>query len=182
MVTGTKHVVIVQGHPDPQHRHFCHALADAYAAGARGAGHEVVTVDVARLDFPLARSREDLESAPTPEAIRQVQDALTRADHVVLFYPVWNGAMPALLKGFLEQTFRSSFVFPDAKPDERLGFSSYFFAAESTDRKVREGCCDDADAGICVSLVLSSTSGEEHLEPQWYQADSREPHRAGRGA
>ena len=78
MVTGTKHVVIVQGHPDPQHRHFCHALADAYAAGARGAGHEVVTVDVARLDFPLARSREDLASGPTPEAIRQVQEALTR--------------------------------------------------------------------------------------------------------
>jgi putative NADPH-quinone reductase len=126
MATGTRHVVIVQGHPDPQHRHFCHALADAYAAGARGAGHEVATVDVARLDFPLARSREDLESGPTPEAIRQVQDALIRADHVVLFYPVWNGAMPALLKGFLEQTFRSSFVFPDAKPDERLGFSSYF--------------------------------------------------------
>lgn len=87
MATGTRHVVIVQGHPDPQHRHFCHALADAYAAGARGAGHEVVTVDVARLDFPLARSREDLESEPTPEAIRQVQEALTRADHVVLFYP-----------------------------------------------------------------------------------------------
>jgi len=126
MATGTKHVVIVQGHPDPQHRHFCHALADAYAAGARKAGHEVVTVDVARLDFPLARSRDDLESGPTPEAIRQVQDALTRADHVVVFYPVWNGAMPALLKGFFEQTFRSSFVFPDAKADERLGFSSYF--------------------------------------------------------
>jgi putative NADPH-quinone reductase len=77
MATGTRHVVIVQGHPDPQHRHFCHALADAYAAGARGAGHEVVTVDVARLDFPLARSRENLESAPTPEAIRQVQDEFT---------------------------------------------------------------------------------------------------------
>ena len=34
--------------------------------------------------------------------------------------------MPALLKGFLEQTFRSTFIFPDAKPGERLGFSSYF--------------------------------------------------------
>ncbi len=43
MVTGTKHVVIVQGHPDPQHRHFCHALVDAYDAGAREAGHEVLT-------------------------------------------------------------------------------------------------------------------------------------------
>jgi len=126
MAADTKHVVIVQGHPDPQHRHFCHALAEAYAVGAREAGHDVVTVDVAQLDFPLARSREDLESGTTPEAIRQVQDALTRANHIVLFYPVWNGAMPALLKGFLEQTFRSSFVFPDAKPNERLGFSSYF--------------------------------------------------------
>ena len=32
MATGTRHVVIVQGHLDPQHRHFCHALADTYAA------------------------------------------------------------------------------------------------------------------------------------------------------
>ena len=92
--------------PDPQHRHFCHALAEAYAAGAREAGHDVEIVDVARLDFPVARSREDLESGPTPQAIRHVQDALTRADHVVVFYPVWNDGMPALLKGFLEQTFR----------------------------------------------------------------------------
>lgn len=34
--------------------------------------------------------------------------------------------MPALLKGFLEQTFRPSFVFPDEKPGEPLGFTSYF--------------------------------------------------------
>jgi putative NADPH-quinone reductase len=61
-----------------------------------------------------------------PDAIRQAQGVLTRSDHIVLIYPVWNGAMPALLKGFLEQTFRSTFIFPDAKPDQRLGFSSYF--------------------------------------------------------
>jgi putative NADPH-quinone reductase len=180
MATGTKHVVIVQGHPDPQRRHICHALADAYAARAREAGHEVVTVDVARLDFPLARRREALESGPTPEAIRQVQDALTRANHVVVFYPVWNGATPALLKGFLEQTFRSSFVFLDAKPHERLGFSSY------SSRKALPGksgrVVATIDAGICVSLVLSPTSGEEHPAAHWYQSDSREPDRARGGA
>ena len=126
MAAESKHVVIIQGHPDPQHRHFCHALADEYAAGARAAGHDVEIVDVARLDFPLARSRENLEHRAAPEAIRHAQDVLARSDHVVLFYPVWNGAMPALLKGLLEQTFRSSFIFPDAEPDERLGFSSYF--------------------------------------------------------
>jgi putative NADPH-quinone reductase len=126
MRTPTKHVVIVQGHPDPERRHFCHALADAYAAGARAAGPEVVFVDVARLQFPLARSRDDLENGTTPQAIRNAQDTLRHADHVVLFYPVWNGAVPALLKGFLEQTFRTSFVFPDAKPEDRTGFWSYF--------------------------------------------------------
>jgi len=122
----TRHVAIIQGHPDPEHRHFCHALADAYAIGAREAGHDVVFIDVARLDFPLARSRDDLEHRPPPEAIRQAQIALARADHIVLVFPIWNGAMPAVLKGFLEQTFRSSFIFPDVRPDERLGFSSYY--------------------------------------------------------
>jgi putative NADPH-quinone reductase len=126
MARQIKHVVIIQGHPDPESRHFCHALADAYSAGARQAGHHVDVIDVARLDFPLARSRDDLEYRPAPKAIRLAQDMLARSDHVVLFYPVWNGAMPALLKGFLEQTFRSSFIFPDVKPGERLGFSSYF--------------------------------------------------------
>jgi putative NADPH-quinone reductase len=85
-------------------------------------------VDVARLEFPLARSRDDLESGSAPEAIRQAQDTLTHADHVVLFYPVWNGAMPALLKGFLEQTFRSSSFFPTPGPmnvwDSRRTFRS----------------------------------------------------------
>jgi putative NADPH-quinone reductase len=90
--------------------------ADACAAGARKAEHEVVTVDVARLDFPLARSREISRADPLPKLFDRCRTRLTRADHVVVFYPVWSGAMPALLKGFLEQTFRSSFVFPDAKP------------------------------------------------------------------
>jgi putative NADPH-quinone reductase len=44
----------------------------------------------------------------------------------VKIFPVWNGAMPALLKGFFEQTFRPAFIFPDMKPGEQLGFSSYF--------------------------------------------------------
>jgi putative NADPH-quinone reductase len=33
-----KRIVIIQGHPDPAGGHLCHALADAYAAGARGQG------------------------------------------------------------------------------------------------------------------------------------------------
>jgi putative NADPH-quinone reductase len=52
--------------------------------GAREAGHEVETIDVARLEFPLVRSREDFEHGAVPDAIREAQDVLRRADHVVV--------------------------------------------------------------------------------------------------
>ena len=121
----SRHIVIIQGHPDHQSDHFCHALAEAYTKGANEDGHDVHVISVARLDFPLLRSREDQHGVP-PEAILQAQGVIARSDHVVMLFPIWNGAMPAILKGFLEQTFRPAFIFPDAKPGEPLGFFSYF--------------------------------------------------------
>jgi len=129
-----KHIAIIQGHPDPAGHHFCHALAQAYATGAREVGHDVEFIDVGTLEFPLLRRRADLEGGVIPKAVQDAQAALTRADHVVMIFPVWNGGMPALLKGFLEQTFRASFMFPEAKPGTALGFSSYF-----TQRKALAG-------------------------------------------
>ena len=103
-------IAIIQGHPDLQGRHFCHALADAYAEGAAESGLEVSRIDVASLDFPLLRTREDWETAPPPEAIRGAQAAVAEAEHVVILFPLWLGSMPALLKGFLEQVLRPGFA------------------------------------------------------------------------
>ncbi len=124
MATQPKHILIIQGHPDPEGHHFGHALAEAYAKGAVEAGHHVDLIIVATLDFPLLRSRDDLEHGTPPDCIREAQSAMLAADHIVLLYPVWNGAMPALLKGFLEQTFRPAFIFPNARRDKPLGFFS----------------------------------------------------------
>ena len=106
-----RNVLIIQGHPDAEAGHFCHALADAYAAGAENAGHEVRRIEVASLDFPILRTRQEWEDGPPPDDIRRAQDEIRRADHLVLVYPLWLGAMPALLKGFLEQVLRQSFAF-----------------------------------------------------------------------
>jgi len=103
-------IVIIDGHPDPDHGHFVHALADAYAEGARQY-HEVERVDLAMLDFPLLRSAKDWnEGMPTPEIV-EAQQAILRASHVAIFYPLWLGDVPALLKGFLEQVARPGFAF-----------------------------------------------------------------------
>jgi putative NADPH-quinone reductase len=104
-------IALIQGHPDPAGGHLDHALADAYAEGAAAAGHEVRRIAVAALDFPLLRNKQAFEHGPTPPALLEAQDAIARADHLVFVYPLWLGDMPALLKGFLEQTFRPGFAF-----------------------------------------------------------------------
>lgn len=112
-----KRIAIVQGHPDPREQRFCRALARAYAEGAAGAGHRVRTIDVARLDFPILRTQEDWESGPLPEALREAQETIRWADHLAMFFPLWGGTMPALLKAFLEQVFRPGFAMASGTRD-----------------------------------------------------------------
>jgi putative NADPH-quinone reductase len=107
----TKRIAIIQGHPDSRGDRFLHALAAAYAEGARAAGHEVRTIDVARLDFPLLRTKDDYEHAAAPAAIREAQATIGWAEHLVILFPLWAGTLPALLKAFLEQVFRPGFAF-----------------------------------------------------------------------
>ncbi|BAU49218.1 dehydrogenase [Sulfurifustis variabilis] len=105
-----RRILIIEGHPDPSGTRFGNALAAAYAAAAEDAGHEVARIVVARLDFPLLRTQKEFDAGEPPEPIRAAQESIRWADHLVLFYPLWHGDVPALLKGFLEQVFRPGFA------------------------------------------------------------------------
>jgi putative NADPH-quinone reductase len=104
-------VVIIQGHPDPAGAHLCHALADAYAEGANEGGHEVARVDIATLDFPWLRTKEEFEKGGVPLGLESSKEAMGRAEHWVVVHPLWLGSMPALTKAFLEQILRPGFGF-----------------------------------------------------------------------
>lgn len=106
-----KRILLIQGHPDPTQDHLCHALAEAYANGARIAGHEVRTTTVALLDFPMLRSPLDWEKGVLPQSLEQAQQDIKWSQHIVIFFPLWLGDMPALCKGFLEQVARPGFAF-----------------------------------------------------------------------
>lgn len=103
-------IVIIEGHPDPRPERLCHALAEAYAAGAAEAGHEVSRIKIAELDFPLLRSKDEFDRGAVPASLKAGQEAIAGADHLVIIYPLWLGTMPALLKGFLEQILRPGFA------------------------------------------------------------------------
>jgi len=110
-------IVIVQGHRGRAAWHFGHALADAYADGAANAGHEVERIEVVALDFPLLRSQHDWQHGALPPSLAAAQAAIGRAGHLALFFPLWLGDMPALLKGFLEQVARPGFAFKAGAAD-----------------------------------------------------------------
>jgi putative NADPH-quinone reductase len=104
-------ILLIQGHPDSSQPHFCHALEDAYVQGATAAGHAIQRINVATLDFPILRSQHEWEQGELPPALVPAQEAIKWAEHLVLFFPLWLGDMPALLKGFLEQVARPGFAF-----------------------------------------------------------------------
>lgn len=106
----SKRILIIQGHPDASRPHLCHALAESYAKGAKDAGHTVQQVIVAQLDFPLLRSQQDWENGTMPASLKPAQDGIGWAEHIVFFFPLWLGDMPASLKGFLEQVARPGFA------------------------------------------------------------------------
>ena len=66
---------------------------------------------MARLDFPLLRTKEDFERPASDPDIVAAQKDIEWATHIVLVYPLWLGTMPAVLKAFLEQVFREGFAF-----------------------------------------------------------------------
>lgn len=113
-------ILIIDGQPDADPACFVHALAAAYAKGA--SHHEVRTLKLAELDFPLLRANADWIKGTPPPAIAAAQADITWAEHLVILYPLWLGDVPALLKGFLEQVMRPDFAlrYRDGKLPEKL--------------------------------------------------------------
>ncbi|MES2758899.1 MAG: NAD(P)H-dependent oxidoreductase [Pseudomonadota bacterium] len=106
-----KRVLLIQGHPDTAGGHLCRALEEAYAKGAAEGGHELRRIDIGTLDFPLLKSQDEWEHGALPPSLRQSQEDILWSQHMVFFFPLWLGDMPALLKGFLEQVERPGFAF-----------------------------------------------------------------------
>ena len=63
-------------------------------------------IEVARLDFPILRTKEEFEHGNLPENLAEAQRAIVSAQHLVVIFPLWHGTMPALLKAFIEQVMR----------------------------------------------------------------------------
>ena len=105
-----KRIAVIDGHPDPSPSRFGHAIVSAYVEAARAAGHEVREIRLAGENIPILESRKQWLEEDVPAPVRPGQDAIKWAEHIVFYYPLWMGDMPALLKAFIEQAFRPNFA------------------------------------------------------------------------
>ncbi len=105
-----KRIAVIDAHPDPSPSRFGHALVSAYVEAASAAGHEVREIRLAGHHIPILESRKQWLEEDVPATVRPGQEAIKWAQHVVFYYPLWMGDMPALLKAFIEQAFRPNFA------------------------------------------------------------------------
>jgi len=105
----SKRILVILGHPSDTS--FCRAIADSYIKGAESSGNEVRLLCLGKLSFdPVLH--EGYAGIQTLEPdLTSAQSSISWAQHIVFVYPTWWGAMPALLKGFIDRTFLPGFAF-----------------------------------------------------------------------
>ncbi|MDH4428257.1 MAG: NAD(P)H-dependent oxidoreductase [Acidovorax sp.] len=102
-------ILVILGHPASDS--LCAGMARAYAEGAQNAGAQVRFLEVGQLAFDaVLRAGYRGEQSLEPDLLAARED-ITWAHHLVWVYPIWWGAMPALLKGFIDRVFLPGFAF-----------------------------------------------------------------------
>lgn len=102
-------VLVILGHP--AERSLSAAMAEQYRIGAQESGAEVRFIRLGAIQFdPILRHGYGA-SQPLEDDLVMAQEDIAWAQHLVFVYPIWWGAMPALLKGFIDRVFLPGFAF-----------------------------------------------------------------------
>ena len=103
-------ILVLDGHP--AQRSLSRLFADAYAAAARRAGHQVKVVHLSNMDFDIDFGQGNYRSfKPLEPVLEDFMDQLQWADHFVLATPMWWGALPAKTKGLFDRAFVPGLAF-----------------------------------------------------------------------
>lgn len=91
---------IIAAHPNEGS--FTLAVANRYAERVRTHGHEAIVRDLYRMAFDPVLKEEERQGHPSADVVAE-WDVLGEVDVVVLVYPIWFGAPPAMLIGYIDR-------------------------------------------------------------------------------
>lgn len=113
-----KRVTVILGHPESSS--YCGELAATYVQAAEDAGHSVRFFKLGEVAFDPTlhhgyNTRQELEPG-----LKEIQEAITWAGHLVLVYPIWWGSMPSLLKGLFDRVLLPGYAFKYREDSQRV--------------------------------------------------------------
>lgn len=100
--------VVINGHPDEDS--LTQAMVNAYVNATKQQGHTVHLINLRSLNFNPIGHHYAVKTPLEPD-LENAQVRIRQAQHLAVFYPIWWGGMPALLKGFFDRAFTPGFAF-----------------------------------------------------------------------
>ncbi|MGY5849357.1 NAD(P)H-dependent oxidoreductase [Salegentibacter sp. F14] len=104
-------VLIILGHP--RKNSFSSALSDAFSDGAKEAGVQIKRLIIAEMSFEPNVISSSPKNQPFEKDIKDAQEMISWADHLVFVYPTWWGTVPAILKAFFDRVLTAGFAFDE---------------------------------------------------------------------
>ncbi len=115
-------LLFVHAHPVPESLNT--ALCTAAVEAARTKGHEVRLIDLHAEGFNPVMSTDERrgygENVPIPADLVPHVQALQSAEGLILVYPTWWYAQPAILKGWMDRVWRPGIAFTLHEEGQRL--------------------------------------------------------------
>jgi NAD(P)H dehydrogenase (quinone) len=161
-------ILIVFAHPEP--RSLAASLRDVAIAALEAAGHTVRVSDlhamgwkshIDRADFPALAPDERLRVAAASGSafaagdlsadVKAEQEKLLWADGVILQFPLWWYAMPAILKGWVDRVYSYGFAYG---------------VGEHSDRHWGDRFGEGRLAGKRAMLIVTAGGWREHYGPR----------------
>lgn len=103
-------VSVILGHPSKGS--FNHAIAQVVLENLEKNGHQVIFHDLYEENFnPVLPSGEIPREANLEPSIAEHCCELSEAEGIIVIHPNWRGQPPAILKGWLDRTFRSGVAY-----------------------------------------------------------------------
>lgn len=168
---GAQKALVVMAHPAATS--LTRAVTTAIIEALHAQGHDAEMVDLMAEGFDPVFGPADHTAfnctGTLPDDVREEQQRIDRASHLILVYPVYWWAMPALLKGWIDRVFVAGWAFDEdadgriAKRLGRLKVSLVAIAAASDatydKRRYREAMQVQIENGIfdfCGATVIAS--------------------------
>lgn len=104
-------VLIILGHP--RKNSFSSALFDAFYDGAKDAGVQIKRLILADMTFEPNVISPSPKNQHFERDIKDAQEMISWADHLVFVYPTWWSTVPAILKAFFDRVLTAGFAFDE---------------------------------------------------------------------